>query len=301
MTTALYALTVRNLKVFLRDRANVFFSLLSPLIVLGLYVLFIGRMQSDGIAAALAEFGVAADDAVRAFSDSWMLSGVMATTCITVPLCACGTMIQDRIKGVSADFLASPVPSWAAPAAYFLSVLIAGAAISLVVLGVCFAYLALSGSWFLTVAEVFGAIGTALLSVVASSTMLVFLMGFLQSEGAFTGINIIVGTVTGFLIGAYIPISSFPEWVQYITLFVPGSYSAGLFRGFLMQGTLGEMERVAGKPFADALADEFSVHIDFFGIQLPGWSAAAILAGVALLFAVCFVFAAYLRAKRHRV
>ena len=222
--------------------------------MLGLYVLFIGRMQSDGIAAALAEFGVTADDAVRAFSDSWMLSGVMATTCITVPLCACGTMIQDRIKGVSADCLASPVPSWAAPAAYFLSVLIAGAAISLVVLGVCFAYLALSGSWFLTVAEVFGAIGTALLSVVASSTMLVFLMGFLQSEGAFTGINIIVGTVTGFLIGAYIPISSFPEWVQYITLFVPGSYSAGLFRGFLMQGTLGEMERIAGKPFADALS-----------------------------------------------
>ena len=50
MTTALYALTMRNLKVFLRDKANVFFSLLSPLIVLGLYVLFIGRMQSDGIA-----------------------------------------------------------------------------------------------------------------------------------------------------------------------------------------------------------------------------------------------------------
>ena len=232
MTTALYALTMRNLKVFLRDKANVFFSLLSPLIVLGLYVLFIGRMQSDGIAAALAEFGVTADDAVRAFSDSWMLSGVMATTCITVPLCACGTMIQDRIKGVSADFLASPVPSWAAPAAYFLSVLIAGAVISLIVLGVCFAYLALSGSWFLTAADVFGAIGTALLSVAASSTMLVFLMGFLHSEGAFTGVNIIVGTVTGFLIGAYIPISSFPEWVQYITLFVPGSYSAGSFAAF---------------------------------------------------------------------
>lgn len=301
MTTALCALTMRNLKVFLRDKANVFFSLLSPLIVLGLYVLFIGRMQSDGIAAALAEFGVTADDAVRAFSDSWMLSGVMATTCITVPLCACGTMIQDRIKGVSADFLASPVPSWAAPAAYFLSVLIAGAVISLIVLGVCFAYLVLSGSWFLTAADVFGAIGTALLSVAASSTMLVFLMGFLQSEGAFTGVNIIVGTVTGFLIGAYIPISSFPEWVQYITLFVPGSYSAGLFRGFLMQGTLGEMERIAGKPFADALSGEFSVHIDFFGVQLPGWGAAVILAGVALLFALCFVCAAYLRAKRHRI
>ena len=53
MTTVLCALTMRNLKVFLRDKANVFFSLLSPLIVLGLYVLFIGRMQSDGIAGCM--------------------------------------------------------------------------------------------------------------------------------------------------------------------------------------------------------------------------------------------------------
>ena len=301
MTTALRALTMRNLKVFLRDRANVLFSLLAPLIVLGLYVLFIGRMQSDGIIAALAEFGVTADDAVQAFSDSWMLSGVMATTCITVPLCACGIMVQDRLKGVSADFLASPVPSWAAPAAYFLAVFLAGAVISLIVLAVCFAYIALSGSWLLSLTEVLGAVGTTLLSVLASSTMLVFFIGFVKSDGAFTGINIIFGTVIGFLIGAYIPVSSFPTWVQYITLFVPGSYSAGLFRGFLMQGAIDEMAGVAGESFADALAEQFSVHLNFFGTQLPGWGAAVVLAGVALLFAGCFVLSAYLRAKKHRI
>ncbi len=299
--TALWALTMRNLKVFLRDRANVLFSLLAPLIVLGLYVLFIGRMQSDGIISALSEFGVTADDAVQAFSDSWMLSGVMATTCITVPLCACGIMVQDRIRGVSADFLASPVPSWAAPAAYFLSVFLAGACISLIVLGVCFLYIALSGSWLLSVTEVFAAVGTTMLSVLASSTMLVFLIGFLKSEGAFTGINIIFGTVIGFLIGAYIPVSSFPTWVQYITLFVPGSYSAGLFRGFLMQGAIDEMASVAGEPFAEALSEQFSVRLNFFGSELPAWGAAVVLAGVALLFASCFVLAAYLRAKKHRI
>ena len=299
--TALWALTMRNLKVFLRDRANVLFSLLAPLIVLGLYGLFIGRMQTDGIISALAEFGVTADDAVQAFSDSWMLSGVMATTCITVPLCACGIMVQDRIRGVSADFLASPVPSWAAPAAYFLSVFLAGACISLIVLGVCFLYIALSGSWLLSVTEVFAAVGTTLLSVLASSTMLVFLIGFLKSEGAFTGINIIFGTVIGFLIGAYIPVSSFPTWVQYITLFVPGSYSAGLFRGFLMQGAIDEMASVAGEPFVDALSEQFSVRLNFFGTQLPAWGAAVVLAGVALLFAGCFVLAAYLRAKQHKI
>lgn len=162
--SALMRLTERNIKVFIKDRANVFFSLLAPLIVLALYVVFIGRMQSDGIAEALAEYGVSADGAVRAFSDSWMLSGVMATSCITVPLCACGTMVYDKIKGVAADFSASPIPAWLVPAAYFLSVFAAGLIVSLIVLCVCFAYLAISGSWLLTAAYAFACVGVTVLS-----------------------------------------------------------------------------------------------------------------------------------------
>ena len=41
---ALLSLARRNLKVFLKDKANVFFSLLAPLIVLALYALFLGRV-----------------------------------------------------------------------------------------------------------------------------------------------------------------------------------------------------------------------------------------------------------------
>lgn len=114
---SLMRLTLRNIKVFVKDKANVFFALMAPLIVLALYVLFIGRMQADGIKEALDQFGVSADDKVRAFSDSWMLAGVMATSCITVPLCACGIMIQDKNRGVTADFLASPLPAWLPSAA----------------------------------------------------------------------------------------------------------------------------------------------------------------------------------------
>lgn len=298
---ALLSLTVRNIKVFVKDRANVFFSLLAPLIVLGLYVLFIGRMQADGISDALAQFGVSADDAVRAFSDSWMLSGVMATSCITVPLCACGTMIQDRSRGVSADFAASPIPAWLPSAAYFLSVAAAGLIICLIVLGVCFAWLAISGSWLLTAADAFACVGVTLLSVLSSSTLLVFLISFLRSDGAFTGINVIVGTITGFLIGAYIPISTFPEGVQYVTLFVPGSYSAALFRTLFMDGALGEMAAAVSPEFAQGLSKQFSVELNFFGSPLSAGGAAGILAGTVVLFGICCFAAAFVRVKMHRV
>ena len=295
---ALIRLTERNVKVFIKDRANVFFSMLAPLIVLVLYVLFIGRMQSDGIIASLAEYGVSADDAVRAFSDSWMLSGVMATSCITVPLCACSTMVYDKNRGVSADFAASPIPAWLPSAAYFLSVVVAGLIICPIVLCVCFGWLAISGSWLLSVGDVFACIGVTVLSVLSSSTLLVFVIGFIRSEGAFTGLNVIIGTVTGFLIGAYIPISNFPAAVQYVTLFVPGSYSAALFRTFFMDGAVEEMAQAVSPQFAEGLADSFSVRLNFFGEPLAtGW-AAVILAGTVFLFGACFIVSSVLRAKR---
>ena len=295
---ALMRLTERNIKVFIKDKANVVFSMLAPLIVLALYVLFIGRMQSDGIIASLAEYGVSADDAVRAFSDSWMLSGVMATSCITVPLCACGTMVYDKNRGVSSDFAASPIPAWLPSAAYFLSVVAAGLIICLIVLGVCFAWLGVSGSWLLSAGDVFACIGLTFLSVLSSSTLLVFLIGFLKSEGAFTGINVIIGTVTGFLTGAYIPVSNFPAAVQYVTLFVPGSYSAALFRTFFMDGAVSEMSEAVSPQFATELADSFSVRLNFFGEPLAAGWAAVILAGTVLLFGVCFVVSSVIRAKR---
>ena len=298
---ALMRLTLRNIKVFVKDRANVFFSLLAPLIVLALYVFFIGRMQSDGISEALSGYGISADDAVQAFSDSWMLSGVMATSCITVPLCACGTMIQDKNRGVVADYLASPIPAWLPSAAYFLAVAAAGMIISFIVLGVCFIWLAVSGSWLLAATDVLGCLGVTVLSVLSSSTLLVFVISFIRSEGAFTGLNVIIGTVTGFLIGAYIPISTFPEGVQYITLFVPGSYSAALFRTFFMDGAIAEMAQAVSPEFADGLAEQYSVRLNFFGESLSAGGAAAILTGTVVLFGICCFVAALVRIRKNQI
>ena len=280
--------TRRNLKIFLKDKANIFFSLLSPLIVLALYVLFLGRVQADGILASLEETGLltaAAEEGVQAFCDAWMLAGCLSCACITVPLCACGLSVQDQKRGIAADLLASPVPAWLPAAAYFLSVLAAGLCISLAVLAVSFVWLAASGSWFLSIADVFGCLGALLLSVLSSSTLLTLLVRFVRSEGAFMGLNVIVGTVVGFLIGAYMPVSYFPKGVQYFTLFIPGSYSAGLFRNLIMGGSLDRLSETVAPQFAESLAEEFSLTFDFFGAEISAGGMAAVLAGTVVLFA----------------
>ena len=306
MMYALARLTARNWKVFVKDRANVFFALLAPLIVLALYVLFLGRIQIDGLLAGLEEAGLPSDgeveEAVRAFCDSWMLVGTVASACITVPLCACGIMISDKSRGISADYLASPIPRWLPPASYFCAVVFAGLVIGGAVLAVCLVWIAVTGSWFLTALDVLGCIGTLVLSVLASSTLLVFVVGFFRSQGAFTGLNVILGTVVGFLIGAYMPVTYFPLGVQYFTLLIPGTYSAGLFRNFMMRGALenvaASLPAPAGDIFADELAEQFSMTFDFFGAAEVGPAVmAAVLAGAFVLFGALCLLSSALRRK----
>ncbi len=298
MLHMIYSQTMRNLKIFLKDKANIFFALLSPLIVLGLYILFLGRIQTDGLLSALQEMGVSGGEKeIRSFADCWMLSGVMASACITVPLCACGVMVQDRNRGIRADLAASPVPGWMPPAAYFFSVVAAGLIIGFAVLVICLVWLAATGSWFLSVTDVLVLLGTLVLSVLSSSTLLVFVVGFLRTEGAFTGLNVILGTVIGFLIGAYMPLSVFPTGVQYVTLFVPGSYSAGIFRNCFMNGALDNIAQNISPAFADALASQYALKLNFFGTDMPAWVMAIVLGATVLLFAVANLIAAKFRKK----
>ena len=298
MLHMIYSQTMRNLKIFLKDKANIFFALLSPLIVLGLYILFLGRIQTDGLLSALQEMGVSGGEKeIRSFADCWMLSGVMASACITVPLCACGVMVQDRNRGIRADLAASPVPGWMPPAAYFFSVVAAGLIIGFAVLVICLVWLAATGSWFLSVTDVLVLLGTLVLSVLSSSTLLVFVVGFLRTEGAFTGLNVILGTVIGFLIGAYMPLSVFPTGVQYVTLFVPGSYSAGIFRNCFMNGALDNIAQNISPEFADALASQYALKLNFFGTDMPAWVMAIVLGATVLLFAAANLIAAKFRKK----
>ena len=76
----------RNLMVFFRDKSAVFFSLLSALIIVALYALFLGDTMTQGYEAV---------PEVRALMDSWIVAGILAITSITTTMGAYGTMVDE--------------------------------------------------------------------------------------------------------------------------------------------------------------------------------------------------------------
>ena len=107
-----------------------------------------------------------------------------------------------------------------------------------------------------------------------------------RTEGALSGFVGIVSAAIGFLIGAYMPMSAFPDGVEYVAALLPGTHSAGLFRNFLMSGALENL--TAGLPQAahDGIAGAFSMEIDLFGANVGTDIMAVYIAGSIVLFAV---------------
>ena len=130
----------RNLKLFFRDRASVFFSLLAVFIIIGLYVLFLGdmvMMDLEGIPGA------------RFLMDSWIMAGLMAVTSVTTTMGALGIVVEDRAKGIYKDFHTSPVKRTTLVGGYLISTLVVGVVMSLVALVLSELYIVVSGGEFL--------------------------------------------------------------------------------------------------------------------------------------------------------
>ena len=90
----------RNLKIYFQDKASVFFSMLSVIIIFALYIFFIGDSISSGL-----KFLPHPNRLMRA----WMLAGMLASASITTSLGAYGVMISDRENKTIKDFYSSPV------------------------------------------------------------------------------------------------------------------------------------------------------------------------------------------------
>lgn len=290
-------LVERSLKIFLKDKASVFFSLLAPLIVLGLYLLFLGDIQTDGIKAAF-EGASIEEKSLKNFVDAWMLAGVVSVACVTVSFSVQGITVQDREKGVLNDMLASPISRGIIDISYLISNFVVTLCICLVVLAVAFVYVAITG-WALSFVDVVLLIALTIMSVLSASiisTLVGLAFRTSSQHSAFVGI---ISAVIGFVMGAFMPLSAFPKGVQYVTLFVPATYSAALYRNLFMRGALEKIDAVL--PGAgNGLKGSFSMELDFFGKTIGTDMQAVIFAAFIALTLAAWIAIAVAKAVKER-
>ena len=216
----------RNLKVFFRDKTAVFFSLLAVLIVLGLYIFFLGDVWVDSFPNI---------KGVKNLMNCWIMAGLIGVTSVTANMGAFGTMIEDKSKNKIKDFYVSPIKKSKIVGGYIISSFIVGSMMSVVTLIISQIYLVYSGVDVLNFKELTEVFLIILITSLSNSAMILFIVSLFSSEKAFSTASTIVGTLIGFITGIYLPISMLPDSVQIVVKLFPTSHGISILRQIFMK------------------------------------------------------------------
>lgn len=216
----------RNLKVFFRDKTAVFFSLLAVLIVLGLYIFFLGDVWVDSFPNI---------KGVKNLMNCWIIAELIGVTSVTANMGAFGTMIEDKSKNKIKDFYVLPIKKWKIVGGYIISSFIVGSMMSVVTLIISQIYLVYSGVDVLNFKELTEVFLIILMTSLSNSAMILFIVSLFSSEKAFSTASTIVGTLIGFITGIYLPISMLPDSVQIIVKLFPTSHGISILRQIFMK------------------------------------------------------------------
>ena len=285
--TTLRALVKRNVKLFFKDKGMFFTSLITPVILLVLYVSFLGNVFRDSVAMNLPADLHLSDTLLDGLVGGQLISSILAVSCVTVSFCANFLMVQDKANGSLRDLRITPVRPAVLAAGYYVATLISSLLVCLTAVAVCLVYVAAVG-WYMTVVDVLCLLGDVVLLVLFGTALSSIINVFLSTQGQISAVGTIVSSGYGFICGAYMPISSFGVGLQRTLSFLPGTYGTVLMRNHAMRGALAAMEE-SGVP-ADAmkaLKDALDCHLYFFDKQVSTPVMYGVLGGtVAVLIAV---------------
>lgn len=294
--TAVHNLTRRNIKLFFKDKGMFFSSLITPAVLLVLYVTFLANVYRSSFVSALPA-GLTVDETlIDATVGGQLISSLLAVCCVTIAFCSNLLMIQDRSSGARRDLTVSPVRRSSIALSYFLASALSTLIISFCATGISLLYLWKIG-WYLTVGDVLALFADVLLTLfgVALSSCINFP---LRTNGQASAVGTIVSAGYGFICGAYMPISSFGTGLQRVLSFLPGTYGTSLLRNHALAGVYREMARL-GFPaeVVESIRDSVDCNLFFFGKPVGIPAMYAILGGAVVLLVALYILLNVIRKK----
>ena len=289
----------RNTKLFFRDKALFFTSLITPAILLVLYSTFLSNVYRDSFLIGLPEGMTIPEKMLDALVAGQLTSSILAVSCVTVAFCTNMLSVQDKANGTIKDISITPVDSYTLALGYYISAFVSTAIVCFTACALCFAYTAVVG-WYLTALDVLLILLDVFLLTLFGVALSSVINFFLSTQGQISAVGSIVSSCYGFICGAYMPISSFSEGLANIVAFLPGTYGTSLLRNHTMQGVLSAIEN-DGIPveFTSSIRDSVDCNIYLFDGKVPILAMFGILAGSCALLILIYIIMHVINRKKH--
>ena len=238
-------LTKRNLLLFFKDKQSIIFSLLTSMIVLALYLLFLKDTFVNAMDSAINQFpslsSLIDKNDKDMFANLILLAGILGSAMITVPYNCLITLVKDRENKVDFDILATPLKRGEIIFSYFISAALSSVILTSMILAIGLGVIGMQGDIYLGIGEILKAFCVVALGSISATSIFMIVVLFFKSvsaSGAFFGM---LSAASGFIIGAYIPISQFSEAVQTVCNIFPASQITIVLRNVLINGLLEHM------------------------------------------------------------
>ena len=285
----LLILTRRSAKLFFKDKGMFFSSLITPAILLVLYVSFLSSIYRGSFVSALPSGFTLSESIIDGVVAGQLASSLLAVCCVTIAFCSNLIMIQDKVTGSVRDLTVTPVKRSVLAMGYFSASAAATLIVCLITCGLCFLY-TLSQGWYLSGADIALILLDVLLLTLFGTALSSCLHYFLTTQGQMSAVGTLVGAGYGFICGAYMPIANFPDGLQKVLSFLPGTYATSLLHNHWMRGALGEMgESGVPEQVLDAIRDSIDCNIYFFGKAVSQGAMYLILPGSVVLVTAVYV------------
>lgn len=291
-------MTNRNIKMFFKDKAMFFTSLITPIILLVLYTTFLGKVYRDSFMSNMPEGFNIPESIVNGTVSGQLFSSLLAVSCVTVAFCANMLMVTDKVTGARKDFCITPVKRSTLAMSYYVGTLITTLIVSIVGTIACFIYIAISG-WYMSVADVFLILLDIIMLTIFGTALSSIINMFLSSQGQISAVGTVVSSGYGFICGAYMPISQFGAVLQNILAFLPGTYGTSLLKNHALRGVYREMSTQGFPPeVIEGIKDSIDCNIYFFNHKVGIGAMYGIMIGSIVLLLGVYVLINYLRKER---
>lgn len=294
----LVALVKRDSKMFFKDKGMFFTAMVTPLILLFLYISFLGNLYKDSFELIIGGFKGITDDIINACVGGQLFASLLAVCCVTVSFSANMLMIQDKATGIYKDFSTSPAKNSVISIGYYISTFLTTFAICIVATVACLIYIASVG-WYMSVNDILFIVLDMFLLVMFGTALSSIINCFLSTQGQMSAVGTIISAGYGFICGAYMPLSQFPKALQNVVSFLPGTYGTALIKTHAMQGVLKEIESIGfPKEAIGQIKDSIDCNIYFFDTKVSVGNMYIIMCAAVMILIFIYILINSIKSRR---
>jgi len=226
------ALWFRNLKIFVRNRIQLVFTIIMPFFFL--YV-FNAIFKNDNIQNPV----------------NYMLAGIVITTVFQTAMSIASGTIDDIVSGFMKEVLVSPVKRFQIAIGQLLSAATIATLQGIIILFIGY----FIGLKFTSIFTPFAVIGVMIAVGLVFSGFGLYIAALVKNAQTFQIVLAAITMPLTFLCGAYIPLSLLPKVLQICAYFNPMTYTTAFFRTIILEKTSLTNEQLIAEQLAFKIGD----------------------------------------------